>query len=462
MIRYVSRLLLVVVASLMATSCVSLAQDVEPHASLLGWRHKISQHVMDRRHSPGGLFFDRGIFRRFTRDMDHEYDLDVLTSGFSVWEDGIFFSRANGFRNHMVSVSKSRFATRNLVRGAGSIAGGQRAYVDAILQEDLHAKSAFFKFGYEVMVVEGLQLGAFQTVGTYKPDLDFGLTARYQEDQVGYAIARFVFLDIANNLILDKLGVDPALEDTIRIYSSKPRFLDLYYASPSMQGLKVELAAGIQTPSTADVTKQSDADLSFTVRDANSFAGILASRQHGMLSAGLQLLLTSSSHRRTSVLPEAEESNYRTKQVSFVQKAFARISLIDYLCSASISRERYEDIQEGSSFDASSIGQEMNYKETRWLVSLGVERAPVKRGLILGAKWYSSHRSFEDAEVLNGYVRFFQNEYNGRITYYIGYRFRPGVYFRGGAAYDADGDTFFTDRGATRFDGGYFRVGVNW
>ncbi len=418
---------------------------------------------MDRRHSNGGLFFDRGVFRRLTKDMDHEYDIDVVANGFSLTDDHTFFGGNVGFRNYMVSISKSRFASQNYFRAETDLGSRSHVgFVDASFREDLRVSGAHFKFGYGYRLDETTTVGAFQTVASYKPDLDFGVFAKYKLRGLGIISGRITLLDAANNFIFDKIGVDPVLEDTIRIYQTKPRLIDLSFESSPANPVRLQLLAGIQTQSDATIHLQSTDSVRFQIRDKSMFVGFLAESSYRFLTGTVYLTGRRSNYSRESLGTSLLKANYSTAQNNINATVTVAAMADEYFGRISLSREYYGDEQNGSVFEGSTISAPMDYRERNWFVNALVERAP-DRGLRAGVRYFSSVRNITDAETMRRYLRFLQSRSNSRISLHMGYSFSSSMYFVTGAAYDVDGDSFYTDgRGLTRFDGGFFRFTISW
>lgn len=56
------------------------------------------RRLRDRWHAYDGLFFDRGVLRRLTPAMDHEYDMDLLMYGFTADEDAAWYASDHAVR----------------------------------------------------------------------------------------------------------------------------------------------------------------------------------------------------------------------------------------------------------------------------------------------------------------------------------------------------------------------------
>ncbi|WP_397546910.1 hypothetical protein ABUL39_14275 [Rhodothermus marinus] len=60
------------------------AQPVPPRGTLLEWGAGLRRLILDRTHGYGGRYYEGGLFRTFTRQMDYEYELDLLTYRFTL------------------------------------------------------------------------------------------------------------------------------------------------------------------------------------------------------------------------------------------------------------------------------------------------------------------------------------------------------------------------------------------
>ena len=432
-------------------------------ATLRGWHTEIRTAVRDRRHAYGGLFFDRGVFRRLTPAMDHEYDIDLLTYGYTPADDAVWYARSHGVRTFMGSIHKSRFATRTRFRHEIQLADRHTALLDAMQQEDLTAQRFFIEVGYAYEVTPRHHAGFSQTLAAYKPDLDLTLFYEYQALPVGTFRAELAILDAANNLIFERLGVDPVLEDTVRTYRRRPLLVDLTWQSPVIGRLRGEATVGIQSPTRARVRSHQNPDAAFLWRERLRYAGALGEYRHPMVTAGVIYHHTFSRMSREAETAAGGETAYSTEQSSHAATIYALAPVWRIRAGLWLTAERYSDDQSGTGFEAASVPSAMRYRERRVTLQARAEYIP-QRGLRAGLAYLVDHRTFTGgASLMNEYLRFLPWSPNGRVAANIGYQFADGGYAVIGVAYDVGGDPFYgDDRGPVRYDGGFGRVVVTW
>ena len=86
-------------------------------ATLRGWEEQVRFAVFDRGGSFYGRTSDRGILQRFNERMDAEYDLDVISSMFSLTQTYSWYQRTDGVRfwagsiDHLQLVQQGDFKT---------------------------------------------------------------------------------------------------------------------------------------------------------------------------------------------------------------------------------------------------------------------------------------------------------------------------------------------------------------
>lgn len=90
--------LTLLVLLLFAVTGVS-AQPVPPRGTLLEWGAGLRRLILDRTHGYGGRYYEGGLFRTFTRQMDYEYELDLLTYRFTLFDDPVWVQAAGGYRS---------------------------------------------------------------------------------------------------------------------------------------------------------------------------------------------------------------------------------------------------------------------------------------------------------------------------------------------------------------------------
>lgn len=432
-------------------------------ATLRGWHTEIRTAVRDRRHAYGGLFFDRGVFRRLTPGMDHEYDIDLLTYGYTPVDDATWYAGDHGVRTFMGSIHKSRFATRTRFRHEVELASRHTALLDAMQQEDLTAQRFFIEMGYAYRLAPRHQVGFSQTIAAYKPDLDLTLFYTYETPTTGALRAELALLDVANNLIFERLGVDPVLEDTVRTYRRRPLLLDLTWRSPRIGRLRAEATIGMQSSTRAHVRSHQNPDDAFSWSEGLHYAGALVEYLHPLVTGGVIYHRTFSRMSREIEVAGGGEAGYAAEQSSHAATLYALAPIWRLRAGLWLTAERYSDDQSGIEFGGASIPSAMRYRERRVTFQARADYVP-SRGVRAGLAYLVDHRTFtEGGSLMNEYLRFLPWSPNGRVAANVGYQFGDSGYAVVGVAYDVGGDPFYgDDRGPVRYDGGFGRVVVTW
>lgn len=444
------------------TSEVGLAS--ERRATLIGWRNRLHIAFRDRRHAYGGLFFDRGLLRRLTPGMDHEYDLDVRTFAFTLQEDAAWYRAPNGFRTYMGSVSTSRFATRSHLRLTVPIRGRHTVRLTGVQQEDVQAQRFFMEFGYDYRLGDAHRLGFNETIAAYKPDLDFSLFYEYGHAESGLARLEVTLLDVVNDFIFDGLGVDPVLEDTVRSYQRKPRLFALYLASPPLGRFRAEVAAGLQPRARALVASQAVPADRFLFDDEASYAGGLVEYRFPYVTLGLVYRQTRTSVARRPDVHGALTSDYTSTQHEREAMLYVLADLWRLRGEAWLARTAYTDRQWGTDFAEASIPAPLDFEERRLAAYLRLRYVPAGRGVLGGLSYLALGRRFPSGlSLMERYLRFAPFSPNRRLSLQLGYRFTPRATIVFGTNVDLDGDPFYTDgRGLTRYDGGFCQIVMGW
>jgi len=197
-------------------------------ATLQGWREESQQALRDRRNGKGGIFFDRGVFRRLTYEMDFEYDPDELVYRFNPLADGDFYRHDIAVRSYVGSINTTRFVAQSQFRAHVDPGSRSRVEITFRQQSDLRARRLFVEMGYLHRISRYDRVGASLTLEEYKADLDFkekvqeegealsenlskSLLAIFKEtlgDKVEDVIVSKRLVDSAVTLVVGKQGMD--------------------------------------------------------------------------------------------------------------------------------------------------------------------------------------------------------------------------------------------------------------
>ena len=436
-----------------------LARQTTEEATLQGWTEDMMRSIGVRNDAYGGIYYDRGLFRPWTPDMDSEYHLDERTAGFTMLDDARFYDARYAFRSYAGSINTSEFITFGQFRAAVPVTDTGALLLEGIQRHDLRGDISYLNLGYRVRVGGGHRLAITVAGMTYKPDVDAGLRYEYQLRSGGRIRVDWQRLDIANNLIFNSLGVDEVLEDTVRSYTNSPNLFVVHGESPTLGPLRMEFSAGYQTRGKAQVSRQSAPDSVFIWEDGAAFAGILAEyRVTERVSAGVTYQFTYNDIRRGSPASSLYSSDYTSTQQHDRLAAYVVGQFHRWTADAWLARSWRTDQQEGLDYDQAAIPEGMDYRGTTTAVQVRVRSVPDRRGMRMGMEFRHRHLSEnEDGALLNGYRRFEPRETEQRLTGLIGYQFRPDAWIEFGASYDLDGDGK-----SQRFDGGFMRMTVTW
>lgn len=452
------------------TMLVGIAPDVAGQGATLMHREDVLlMMIRDRQGSIGGLWFDRGILRPYMPDMDHEYYLDLRGAAFTGEDDAVWHNSDSAVRTYAASINKSEFATTTDIRHRLTWADRHVVTLRGRQQEDLQARRFFIEGGYAFEVAATHFLGFTQTMARFKPDLDTELFYEARGTPAGNVRASIFFLDAFNNAIFDGLGVDPVLQDTLRSYHRPPRLLRVRWLSPRFGQVSFEAFAGVQPESEAAVSTHSNPDYEFVVEQRIGYGMMNVRVDVGRFVTSAYL--TTWEERTAYSAPEGSSAyrRYATRQreMRFGLRGHGVLPVtrqggIEAL--ADVSLVQFRDRQTGDNFSGARVDQPFYLVEDRVEAEARLAWTPRRKGVRAGLRWLSDHRSYnEDLAVLERrFLRFAQWTPNTRLSLLLGYDFQPWFRLETGVSFDVDGDRFYTDRGITRFDGGFGRVQVVW
>ena len=463
-------LLIGLVAGIAPAVDIALVPPVEPdtvrphHVTLEGWDRRTRLAVWDRSHAFGGVYYDRGVLRRWTPQMDHEYDLDNFSIKPTLADDAAFYASRRGFRTAAGSITNGSFVIESELQTTEPLIGPLGIDVRFVQQEDLSAERAFVELGYHVKLGKGHRVGVRHSFASLKTDLDAELVYQYTHRQLDaeLSVGR---LDIVNNLVNEVLVPDPVHFDTLRVYETPPYWV-AGRASVPVGPVRFEAVGGITPESRADVRSQTLEQARFQFDNAFAYGGGLAEAEVlknrlvvGAMASGSQ----SDASRRTP--PEVlASSNYASRQVQVRGGVFALARWRSLRAEAWWMHERASDRQSGSAFAGSTIDKPYDIEE-RWdWARVRLDWTPGSRwGPTFGAEYVHGLRSYpvegDQEEIQREVLRFFPYGPNRRVTVRAGFRFSPRAEVIFGVNGDLDGDTFYSD-GGRPYDGAYVRIRV--
>lgn len=453
---------LVLIACCASTAYAQQHDPPPASVSLIGWQHDLNVALMDQSHGYGGLFYDRGLFRRYTYPMDHEFVIDLITYGFTAEHDAAWYAAPSAFRLVSGSVGTSRFASLAHFRADVPVADRQTVYLDGVLREDLVAQRAFTRLGYGYQLSPRHEVGLHQTYANYKPDLDLSVFYRYRRPALGEVTAEATFLDVANNLIYDVLEVEAVQEDTLRSYERAPLLLTLQASTSALGRWRGELVGGWLPVVTARVASSRQPERHYDWTQRARYAGLLLEYRLPALAVGVV-----ARHQYASVTREAPPASVHTSDYTSTQRASSATAyglgrLDPWRAQLWLTLEHYADEQRGTDYERATLPTDLDYRERNLLVRAEVSRQPAQSGLRAGLTFIQLGKlDRRDYETLADWLKYYQNALNRRLSLHVGYQVRPGTFVVVGANYDLDGDAFYSDA-PRRYDGGFGRVAVTW
>lgn len=437
------------------------------------WEQEVLLGLRDREGGFGGYPFDRGRLRRYTPEMDHEYRLDRRAVQFAPEDDAAWFATAHGVRTTTASLDKARFGTVTEVRHRLDVGERHRLAFDAVHQEDFTARRFFIEGSYGYVVRPGHIVGVTHTMGRFKPDLDAEVFYEAEHSRLGRLRAGLVALDAYNNVIFDRLGVDPALQDTLRSYDRAQRLVRVRWQSPALATafgpVRVEAYGGVQPTSRATVTTFSDPAFAYRREEQFGYAAALVALTHGPLVLSTRAGYWTDRNWFDASPEAADARDYTTRQreLHLGSRAQARWPLRpshDLEAVADMALVYYRDAQTGTDFTGSTVAVPLDLRETRVEAEARLTWLPVDGGFRASLRWLLDGRTHgEQIDTFEAaFLRFGQPSPQHRMSLLLGYDLRRGIRIEAGASVDLDGDTFYDDRGWTLFDGGFGRVTMLW
>lgn len=438
--------------------------------TLRGWHERVQRALWNQSGGFGGTYYDRGLLRRNTYPMDHEYRLDVYAIRPSLAEETRFIEAENGFRTSGGSIDYGRLAVESELKAAVDVTESFGLEVKVVQQEDQSAKRLFLVPAYTWAINDKHLVGLRHSIQSFKQDIDAEAFYRYRNPKQGIqAELSLARLDVFNELINDVLVPDPVHIDTVRVFEQAPWAVSGHVKAPIWGPFLGEIVGGVQRRSVARTYLQSDSSDAFEFTSTFRYLGMLLEAEvlPGHLNVGGELRGTRSSVSRHAEQNSPNPSDYAASQSSFLMGLFANGRWRNFSGEGQLAREVYEDAQWGRAFGGSIVDGPYRVGERWTWIKLRADAHLHKNrlGPYAGIEYNAGFRSFkeeDDEEEIqdSGVVRFRARGPNHRIALRLGYRISDRADVVLGVNYDVDGDSFLP--GVRRFDGVWSRILVTW
>ena len=434
-------------------------------ATLSYWSEVRRRMILDREHSVGEQFHDRGVFRHTTRFVDREYELDLVAYRFSPFEDEQWMRASGGIRLRAGSVERDLFAIETELKNTVPLGTESKHYfsINGILREDPQVQQAWLEMSYAYQIARQHAVGLRHTFSQYKYDLDITPFYEYASPSWGRASVAVTILDAYSNFIYERLGINEEIQDVLRIYETKPYLFNVSYRTPTQYAFRGEITAGFQPNTRSAYTSQTSESYRFQETVSVHYLSAMIEYHCDPVSAGVYIQRDASRLSRTST-GDSLDTSYRTEQTQQRIGAYVRGTWRNFRLRANAFTGFYDDIQSGESFDTSTLNNAFSFTtETNGIHSrlvyepdgwpfFGVEYLSFMRRLPANGRalvpWSGKYWDIGPD--------------NYRVVGLIGYRFRRGSVAMG-IGYDTDGDfNRFKPAPLKRFDNGFFRFAMTW
>jgi hypothetical protein len=273
-------------------------------ATLQGWDEQLRLIILDRGGSYYGRTSDRGILQRFNDGADDEYELDLISYGFSLLEDYEWFRRGQGVRYWGGSINKLRLVQEATFAASLDLSSSWAADVRIHHQATLQGNRSTLRFGARKSLSSGrVVLFGAAVVNALKPesDVEVGVILRpVAESRVTVAVAA---LDLFNDLIYETFGVGVGVSDTALTYTTQP-FAPRFAVDTRVGPLRFEVYALAVTPTSLVVERQTVPGEGFAQDERFAYAGGLGEWEPSGRTAvgGFATWVRARTHRRPLTL----------------------------------------------------------------------------------------------------------------------------------------------------------------
>lgn len=429
-------------------------------ASLMGWERNIRMQYLDRYNSALGPFTDRGVFQRYLRGMDDEYDLDIFTSRFSPVDDYLFFRSPGGFRTSVGVLNNERLLILSEMHNSIELAPQHRLDINMVQQEDANASRVFMDFGYMWNFSGEHHVGIQHNISREKVDVNASLFYQMGNIQDGMMRVTVTFPDYMNNLMFDRLTENVRFADSLRVYQNIPMMFSGAFITPDLSGFKAEAFFGYQPKTDAQFERRTIENREMIQSQWVNYMGGLMEYAHDFATLGVIYKREFTRTERDTVDGSSLSNLYYSRQ------ADERIGI--YLLAGS-DQAQWEswlwfvdsyDKQDGETF-SSSRTDSLNFSEKRVLLRNRFSYVPRHTGWIFSLEHALDSRNVEDDLDEMGFLAYQIHHLNSRVIGLAGYQFHPRAKVVVGLGLDVDGDFHIQPDGAL-YDNVFFRMEYRW
>ncbi len=241
--------------------------------------------IFDRGGSFHGRTSERGILQRFHENMDSEYDLDVISSVFSLSEQYEWYQRENGARYWAGSIDHLRLIQQGDFKATVGLGASWAADVWFVYQETLRARRALPWLGFRRKLSDdGAHVFLRGTLQPVKPDADIELGVVLTPGGGALTLA-VAALDLFSDINYQALKVDPSIADSALDYTSHPFTLRAALDMPIGHRFRAEAYALALTPTRLVVESQTRPAEGFAQDERYAYAGALVEWNHSRSTA---------------------------------------------------------------------------------------------------------------------------------------------------------------------------------
>ena len=453
--------------------------------TLMEWEQRTLNFMLDRSHNYGGTLYNRGLFRENINLMSPEHEIDLLTYRYTPGDDYNWYMADQAYRLSFGSLNATDFFIENKIKFNYSFDDNHKLIVDGVHEEKLRADRFLFRLGYEYKVRQNHTLGAEHTLSNSKSDLDVTLFYRYGNFEKGMLQAGVTYLDWGANVVQDLAeGSANQWNDrykTVFQYKRRPLLFNLKLISPTISKFRAELLAGIQTYSEKEVSSTEFDNQEYLDEEWAHYVGALLQYSHPVGIVGFTFQRRFSKLRRQPIADSEFENDFYNRQFSDSGGFFITGNYREFSVEQWIWLERVVDQLQGDAVpdDISpgyleDVRRPFDFEEYRLKMKSRLLYGSSERGVQLGLEFHADYRYLQGEEDPSTGIRDYNfrraypivRERSDRVTFTIGYRINPNVYFLAGVSYDVDGDKEsgigWPRQDTTWFDGGFGRLSVEW
>lgn len=297
-------------------------RDITPtqthrHASLSGWFDSKRLFILNQSENYGGPYYPRDLFRENIAAITPEHEIDLITYGFTPFEEYRWNQTSNGLRGNIGSLNATIFSLRANMKNSVTFNERHHLFLNATQYETVRAERTVFLVRYLYELTSSHYMGFEMYADDNKSDIDATFIYSYLPSEKISLTGQVTWLDFMHNLT-QKLAKESSSEyntsyPVVSQYAKSPLLFELKSDIALTSFLRTELFASYMTPSEEELEGILIND-QFLDKEQVHLLGTLLEFHQSLYTVGVSFQRQFSKLRRIPFGNSESQNDYTTTQ----------------------------------------------------------------------------------------------------------------------------------------------------